>query len=178
LKELMTAIHAVNRNRGAWLPLVRLAAALVILVSVSLFVVGIVRFNSGLRLPCPDWHPVDQAFCTQRLQSLQQLGTNNDFFVVFDVGGVFIEIAPWIIPGLLIFWRKSSEIYEILFAAALILFGTFAIDGGLMISETYFHPELQRMVDVMSFLATSCLIMWFVFPDALGSCISRADFRN
>jgi hypothetical protein len=104
--EQTAGIHAAHRNRGARLALVRLTGALVILASVSIFVFGMVRFNSGLRLPCAAWHPVDQGFCTQRLQSLQQLGTNIDFFVAFEVLGIFIEIVPWIILGLLIFWRK------------------------------------------------------------------------
>ena len=161
----MTAIHAAHRNRGARLTLVRLAGALVILASISIFVFGMVSFNSGMRLPCAAWHPVDQAWCIQRRQSLQQLGTSNDFLASFEVVGIFIEMAPWILLALLIFWRKSSGMYETLFSVALILFGTFALDNGLLVSATYFHPGLQPVVDLMSFLAIVCVSMWFVFPD-------------
>ena len=109
--------------------------------------------------------PADQAACTQRLMSLQQLGITSELFAGFEVAGTLISTAPWIILSGLIFWRKSSVVAEILFSAALILFGTLIHHEALLTWVTYFHPGLRPAVDLMNFLAATSLIMWFVFPD-------------
>lgn len=79
--------------------------------------------------------------------------------------GVIVEVLPWILAGVLIFWKKSDEPFGLLFSLMLVVASTFNLDGGIVESALLLYPIPQYILQGMWFIGGSLLILWYRFPN-------------
>jgi serine/threonine-protein kinase len=74
-------------------------------------------------------------------------------------------VLPWILAGIVIFWKKSDEPFGFLFSLMLVLASTFILDDGIVGNALFFYPIPQPLIQGMGFIGGALLILWYRFPD-------------
>lgn len=151
--------------KGHWLLLARTTWIILAIVTVAIFIAGISDLYTGWRQPCITYKPAEQADCFKQDQTLQQFGLTRNFYSIYFPIGVTVEILPWIFIGILIFWKKSDEPFGLLFSLMLVVAGTLNLDTGVSESAVRSYPDLQPILNIMSFIGASLLILWYRFPN-------------
>jgi len=153
------------RIKGHWLLLARTTWIILAIIAVAIFMAGVSDLYTGWRQPCNTYKPAEQADCFKQDQTLQQFGISRNFYSVYFPISMTVEILPWILVGVLIFWKKSDEPFELLFSLMLVVAGTLNLDTGVSESAVHSYPALQPILHRMSFIGASLLILWYRFPD-------------
>jgi serine/threonine-protein kinase len=151
--------------KGHWLLLARSIWIILSLVTIAIFIAGVNKLYTGWHQPCNTYALADQADCFKKVQTYAAFGLTRDFFGNFFSIGVAVEMLPWILVGVLIFWKKSDEPFGLLFSLMLVVAGTLNLDTVLGVTLLYYYPILQPVLDGMWFIGESLLIFWYCFPD-------------
>lgn len=152
-------------SRRTWLALARALWAVLSLSGIGISMLGTVRLFYALAQPCTFFPIEGRANCITQRQSLLQLGISPELYAVYITVGVIVEVLPWVIVGVLVFWRKSTEATGLFFSLALILFGTIAVDEPLAAWALSLYPGLQLPVLLTRFFAFSLAVVWYLLPD-------------
>lgn len=155
------------RQRGGWLLLARLAWVILSLITVGIFITAVWGIHTVWSEPqlCDKPFIESRANCLANEQALNQLGLSFDFYAVFFPIELTIEVVPWILVGVLIFSRKSREMFGLLFSLMLVVSGTLILDRGIRNQILFYYPESSVFMNIMDFLGSSLLIVWYLFPD-------------
>jgi hypothetical protein len=148
-----------------FLPLAHLAWAVLGLTSFAIFSIGLIAVYQGLQLPCDLRSPADPSFCIYEQQGLEELGLSKAFHAAFTAVGVLIELLPWFIVGLLIYWRRSRDPFAFLFSLLLVLWGVFSFDFAITQWAVASVPALGPVARGLTFLEDVLLLLWLFFPD-------------
>lgn len=135
--------------------------------AVTIFVLGTLGLYSGLREPCVMLVGQARELCLERQESLRDLGIPPNLYALFLTVGAIVKVLPWIVVGILVFWRKSGELPGIFFSLALILVGATVIDEGLAAWALFYHPWLAPIVRTVQFAGLASLAVLYVFPDGV-----------
>jgi hypothetical protein len=177
------------QGKGAWIRVVmvggRKRQIRVICSHLGLPVIRILRIRTGnLRLGisairgtyvsysdprrCTKGSPQEQADCLANAQALHQFGLSIEYYDIHTAVGIVVEALPMILVGILIFSRKSSEPFGLIFSLSVVVSGTVAFDTAI----PYFYkqvwsnfPVLGALVDFMLFLGNVLIIVWYLFPE-------------
>ena len=143
--------------RGIWI--------LLALMAVVIFIAS----NSGLytvwRQPCDTRKPEEQARCIELEQAVTELGLKRSFFSIYWPLGQTVEVLPWLITGIFIFWKKSDGLFELFFSLMLVMVIPLAIDGDIRTDAVHFYPNLLPIAKSGNYIASLLLILWYRFPD-------------
>ncbi len=153
------------RIKGHWLLLARGVWIILALVTVVILMVGVSKLYTSWRLPCNTFPQEDQTSCVAYEQALHQLGLTRNFNAIYVAIGIIVEVLPWILAGILIFWKKSDEPFGLLFSLMLVMAGTFNLDQGIREYAAVVHSTLPPIINQMSFIGSCLLILWYRFPD-------------
>jgi predicted Ser/Thr protein kinase len=160
-----TSTTTTYRIKGRWLQMVRSVWIILMLVTVTFFIAGVWGLYTGWHQPCNMFPQEDQASCIGTEQALHQIGFTKDFYAIYFPIGVTVATVPWILAGVLIFWKKSDEWFSLLFSLMLVVVGTLILDNGVNDIVWANYPTLQPMLQGMGFIGGSLLILWYCFPD-------------
>lgn len=148
-----------------------LAASVVWIVltaaATSIFVLGTLGLYNGLQEPCVAFLGQAREQCLERRESLAALGVSVLGYTIFLVGSVIVKVLPWILVGVLIFWRRSNELFGILFSLAMILLGTMALDASVADWTRFYHPGLVLPMMVVEFVGIALIALLYAFPDGV-----------
>jgi signal transduction histidine kinase len=158
------------RLRRPWLTLARVIWGILCIVTIVMVISAVwgtyVYFGDPQR--CTKGFPPEQADCLANAQALHSFGLPIEYFGIHSALGVIVEAFPMILVGFLIFSRKSSEPFGILFSLNVVVSGTIAFDNAIH----YFYkqvwssyPVLGAVGDFMLFLGNVLIIAWYLFPN-------------
>ncbi len=160
-----TPTPVIFRMKDRWLLLARCAWFILALVTIAIFILGIIELYTGWQKPCSSYVLQDQTDCFAQDQAFQQFGLTRNFFSIYYS---ILEIGarlPWMLAGVLIFWKKSEEPFGVLFSLMFIVTGTFTIDSAVAEMIVRNHPALQTVVNGLWFIGDILIVLWYCFPD-------------
>ena len=96
---------------------------------------------------------------------MHQVGLTKEFHAIYTPLGMMVETVPWILVGVLIFWKKSDEPFGLLFSLMLVVSGTFSLDQVAGNGAEFIYPILLPLISVMRLIGALLLILWYRFPD-------------
>ena len=153
---------------GRWLLLARILWGGLFVVSAGMLALAANSLYTGWgewAVACPA-APADlRAACIANQQALQQLGLPLRFPAVFFSSGVIFEVLPWLLVGLLIFWRQSHRPFGFFFSLMMVISGVFILDSGIPEMLYVDYAALRPLLAMMGFLGSVLLIVWYRFPD-------------
>jgi hypothetical protein len=121
-----------TRLHGYWLVLVRLLCLTLGVLSVGLFVAGILSVNAILHLLCTG----AAAACITHgqltpgdVRRLHELGLSRDFYATYTIVIMSISALGYWLVAAFLFWRKSDDRLALLAAVSLALFPMVFNDG-------------------------------------------------
>ncbi|MBO0781459.1 MAG: hypothetical protein J2P37_21780 [Ktedonobacteraceae bacterium] len=158
-----TQNQAVTHLRGKWLVFARAIWALVLVLAVSLFIIGIPFIFADAHLICTSADCGDNSRLTlDQVRELQHLGLSLDFYAALAVGlSIFLEVV-YVAVGAAIFWRRSDDRMALLGSLALVTFGA-AFRG--FNPEPSLSPWLSVLSLVMAFFGNCAIGLFFYsFP--------------
>ncbi len=129
-----TPTPTTYRIKGRWLLLARTVWVILALVAVTFFIAGFSRLYTSWRVPCIVTVLESQADCFKQDQMFDRYGLTRNFFAIFFSTGVTVEVLPWILAGVLVFWKKSNEPFGLLFSLMLVVAGC---TGYLLIHQIF-----------------------------------------
>lgn len=95
---------------------------------------------------------------------MHQVGLTKEFHAIYTPLGMMVETVPWILVGVLIFWKKSDEPFGLLFSLMLVVSGTFSLDQVAGNGAEFIYPILLPLVgDELS--ERCCSFYGIAFPD-------------
>jgi hypothetical protein len=103
-----------------WLPIVRWGWLALVLLSLAIFLAGVLQLYQELRQPCSQEECPYPALLPQEAQTLEELGLSMDIYVAYMVGLEFFILAIVLPPAVLIFWRMSDIWMGILLSLTLV----------------------------------------------------------
>ncbi len=115
--------------------------------------------------------PCENAHCQATEEAFNHYGLTNRFYAITLPIGIAIEVLPLIIAGILVFWQRRQQLYELLFACMLVTIGVTALDNGILPSFLYIFPNLEWLGIVLRWVGESLIIVWFFFPN--GRLVQR-----
>ncbi len=159
-----TPAPTLFRIKGRWLLLARSIWIILAIVSISFFIAAIINMY-GWSKPCNTYDLPDQADCFKKEQTYAAFGITKDFLGIYYPLGVVVEILPWLLAGIVIFWKKSDEPFGLLFSLMLMVTGTFNLDVGVPEGATSTFPVLAPFWTGMAFIGGLLLVLWYCFPN-------------
>jgi hypothetical protein len=87
------------------------------------------------------------------------------FYANWLTVGVVIELFPWFIAGVLIFWRRANSWFGLLFSLSLLLAGISIIDPAIALWAELALPTTGWLINSLSFIGTTLITIWFFFPN-------------
>jgi hypothetical protein len=100
-------------------------------------------------------------------------GLSFHFWAVYYTSGAGLEMLSWVIVGWLIFWKKSSSLFALLFSLGFILVGIFHLDGVTLTILANYLPAAMPIAEFFRYLGAVLLSSWFAFPN--GSFVPRGS---
>jgi serine/threonine-protein kinase len=143
--------------RGIWI-LLALMAIVIVIAFIS-------RNYTYFRTPCNEHKLEEQARCFGLEQALAQFGLKLNFLSIFVLLGTTVEVLPWFIVGIVIFWKKSDGLFGLLFSLMLMIAIPFNIDRTIRESAVFSYPNLLPIANVANYIGSLLLILWYRFPD-------------
>jgi tRNA A-37 threonylcarbamoyl transferase component Bud32 len=153
------------RIKGPWLLLARAVWIILALVTISVFIAALGGLYTGWQKPCNTFPQEYQTGCIAYEQALHQFGLSRNFNAIYYPIGVIVEVLPWILAGVLIFWKKSEEPFGFLFSLMLVVASTFNLDEGIVENALFLYPIPQPILQVMGFIGGALLVLWYRFPN-------------
>lgn len=144
------------RIKGPWLLLARAIWIILAFSAVVIIIAGVSELYSSW-LNCED--------CSRQDQALANFGLTRNFYAIYFPIGVIVEVLPWILTGVLIFWKKSDEPFGLLFSLMMVLVVPLNADSGIRESAVSYYPTLLSVSNGMTFIGAALIVLWYCFPD-------------
>lgn len=161
---------ADTRLQGRWLLLARIGWIAVVVLSFSIFLLGLPPYAAQLHTMCASNTNTgvcsfDGALSPAGVQALHRLGILVDYYIGYTiVVTVFIALV-WASIGFLIFWHRSNDWMALLVALFLLTFNPTLV-GGPTASLAQSSPHWTLPIECLVFLSTvSELLFFFLFPN-------------
>jgi len=161
----MTTTSTTRLEKPLYLWLARGIWILLALTAVVIFIASNRGFYTNFREPCNTLKAEEQAHCFEEEQTLAQFGLSRNFFSIYWPLGQTIEVLPWLITGILIFWKKSDTLFGLLFSLMLMMAVPLNIDSDIRESAVYFYPNLLAITNAGTYIGALLLILGYRFPD-------------
>src|SRR5262245_32722701 len=134
---------AVSSNfpfQGRWLFFARLTWVALTLLAIFVLVGGMWETYRRYSEPllCTLGTPIEQATCLANSQALVQLGLPIGFYGPQTALIMLVEAVPMILVGVLIYLRKSHELFGLLFSLVIVFTGVISFDPSI----PYFYRQL------------------------------------
>jgi predicted Ser/Thr protein kinase len=158
------------RLEGSWLFFTRVVWVVLTLLAIFILAGGMWetyrRFSEPLL--CTLGTPLEQTTCIANAQALVQLGLPIWFYGPQTALIMVVEAVPMILVGILIFSRKSHELFGWLFSLVIVFTGTISFDPSI----PYFYlqlwgnyPALILLGHFAQFIGGTLIAFWCMFPD-------------
>jgi signal transduction histidine kinase len=153
-----------TRLHGYWLVLARLVCLTLCVLSVGLFVVGILSYIANHYMFCTGTAAACHTYRQNMpvvVRPIQEPGLSINFIALYPIVlDSILSLGYWLVAAFL-FWRKSDDRLALLAAVSL---GTFPIVFNTGLMSTLPSPW-SFLAHGISFLGTLCLLLFFyVFP--------------
>lgn len=156
--------------RGGWLLVARVAWIILSLLIVAVIVVAFWRIYVGWSEPllCTRPRIENQVNCLAEERALHQLGLSFNFYAVYFLVGLTIAKLPWLLVGVLIFSRKSHEMFGLFFSLMLVVWAA---------GQAWDEHTFETAVTMNAFLGSGTIlsligsagaalsVLWYLFPD-------------
>ncbi len=153
-----------TRLQGYWLVLVRLLCLSLGVLSVGLFVVGILSYFANHYMLCTGTPAACQnsgLLVPGEVRRLQELGLSKDFFVIYTIVITSLSALGYWLVAAFLFWRKSDNPLALL---AAVFLGTFPI----LYNSGYINALSSSwwfLAHCISFLGALCFgLFFYLFP--------------
>jgi len=160
--------------RGRRLTLARIAWLLISLSAVGLLIIALV-WNTVAWWNMTEAKCDDVAYrgnivesveaCVANFRAHEKVFGSIHYVAIYYGVGATLEMLPWVLVGVLIFWRKSHDPFALLFSLGIVLNGSLNIDGVVRTVILNHFPVFGLLIRVLGFLAGSLLVLWYRFPD-------------
>jgi hypothetical protein len=148
-----------------WLPFVRIAWIILVLIYLAMFVAGIAPYFRELNTICAGDTCAPTAITPKEVASLNSVGLSAEHYAGFLSSlDVIYAILSTVLAGL-IFWRRSDNWMGILVSLTLVAFATsFLSEADLALARLY--PTLAPLNELLTSLSIILFILLFcLFPD-------------
>ena len=170
MPETDTVTRAAARDqapplRGRSLTLARAAWIAVTVLTVGLFVAGLLANYKQLSTPCPTASCETGQLSRQAVQPLEERGLSLGFYAASALARDMFFAGVWLAVATLIFWRRSSDRAALVVSFFLVTFGVGAFTGALN-ALAGVQPALEPVVRGVETLGVSFLaVALFLFPN-------------
>lgn len=143
---------------------VRILWLLISLAALGFWAGGAIPRYQELQIPCSEMTCPPLSLTSGEIDSLSEIGFSIQGYAGFQVGLEAITFLTFVIPGILIFWRRADDRIGFLFSLVLILVGTSAVvnaDDAFL--RTY--PSFSFFHSFVVTLSMALILIMFIFPD-------------
>lgn len=174
---------AKTRLRGSWLLVGRAVWLALVIPSLGVFLAGLPAYYTQIQRPCVDATTcnVAGAMTAKGLQALAVLGFSPSGYAAFYTIFWTIIVITWSGIGLLIFLRRSDDLFALLTALFLVMFNLFPTTSGLLIP----YPALILPIFLIGLAGQIALwLVLLLFPNGrlvprwMGVCIPFAIIQS
>lgn len=151
--------------RGRWLLLARVAWVGVTLLTLSLFIAGILPQYARLATVCPAAPCASGQLRPESVRALHSLGLSLSFFAAYALTLIMLFAVVYSGVAVIIFWRRSDDRMALFVSVTLLIFGLLTFSGvANALAEA--RPALWLPITCLVYLGSSAFILFlFLFPD-------------
>ena len=169
-----TPVPSMRFFSGYWLTTARIVWVILCIISIGFLIIALTStymswtgHGESCRVPMPNYAMLAGAVndCETQIQAFQELSIPSWFPSALFTTGAGLQVASWILVGILIFWRKSHKPYEYLFSLMLVVSGTFNFDDSLATTGRFAIPALNSFFRIIGTFGNILLIVIYLFPD-------------
>jgi hypothetical protein len=142
----------------------RVLWVMIVLSALALWGAGISARFQELQIPCNALVCPFLSLTAGEIDLIKGIGFSIRTYADIQIGLEVVSVLTYVIPGLLIFWRRSQDRIGYLFSLALILIGTSAVvnaDDALL----RVFPSFSIYHGLLVILSTALIHILFIFPD-------------
>lgn len=139
-----------------------------LLVMWGIWLVILVYISALLIIGMPDFYQYLASSFSDLEQSLQQFSITRNLLAYYVIGWHLVAMLPFFVVALLVFWRKSGDLFAVFASTVFVAFGV-GFSSYVYLPEIYkgvFAPPLNyhiaRTVDALGF--STSLTFLFLFP--------------
>jgi hypothetical protein len=158
---------AHTRLSGAFLIVARAVWIMLVVLSLGLFVIGLLAYDQFLQRACDDpvCDSIAGALNAQGLQALTSSGFSlTRYAALFTISHAMIA-AIWCVVGFLIFWRRPNDWLALLAAFFLVMFNITPSSGNPTFVLALASPVFALPFSLLGFLGqTSLFVFFLLFP--------------
>ncbi len=169
-KSTQTAVSAQSGSEagtrlfGNWLVLARLGWVALVIITLSLFVIGLPVYMAELQTVSSGGAYVPWQLSMESAQTLQRLGISLNTYSIWALVLAFISTGVFFAVGGVLFWRKSDDWMALFVALVLVLVG--AATSGVVVGWNPGDWWWQFALQFLSFLTSVGLALsFYLFPD-------------
>jgi hypothetical protein len=159
---------ANTRLSGAFLIVARVVWIVLVVLSLGLFVIGLLAYNQLLQRACDDpvCGGIAGALNTQGLQALTSSGFSLTRYAAVVTIFYALIAAIWCVVGFLIVWRRSNDWLALLAAFFLVMFNITPSSGNPTYVLALASPVFALPFSLFGFLGqTSLFVFLLLFPN-------------
>jgi signal transduction histidine kinase len=155
--------NAVNARVGEhWLIPVRIVIVVVAVISLAVFVGGVLLNFAQFRTACTPLSCADGQLTPESAQALQALGFSLDAYAIMNVVFLVIQALVYYLIATIIFWRRSNEWLAVIVVLGFLAAPTNSLNQPL----TAVPPVFPAALAWVQFLGIATLILiGFLFPN-------------
>lgn len=151
----------------SWLSLARAAWLLVAVLTIALYLGGLLIFYRQKLVVCTA-EPCGTAPTAAQAQLLADAGVSLRAAARYEVAVYALTALVHVVVGAMLFWRRSEDPMALFVGLMLVTFGTFGIHSTAWIDAVLglVHPAWRVPVTLISLVGTNTItLFWFLFPD-------------
>jgi signal transduction histidine kinase len=160
--------------RGRRLTLARIAWLLISLSAVGLLIIALV-WNTVAWWNMTEAKCDDVAYrgnivesveaCVANFRAHEKVFGSIHYVAIYYGVGATLEMLPWVLVGVLIFWRKSRDVFALFFSLGIVLTGVFLLDDVVQVVIWNHFPVFRFLLRTLWALAWVGPILWYSFPN-------------
>lgn len=167
-------ISSVKFINGYWLIIARVIWVSLCIISIGFLIIALTSTYLGwigegqsCNVPMPDRSMRGDltSDCESKQRAFQELGLPVWFPAILFTAGAGVEVASWILVGILIFWRRSHKPFEYFFSLMLVVSGTFNFDDSFASTGRNAISTLTPLFRLVGPLGSIIAVAIYFFPD-------------